>query len=302
MKPFTQLLSCLLVASVALLNSGAAWSDTQSNESLTKSSATATTKKAKKPHRKAKTTLKKSRKSHHKAIAAAKAPSSSVQPAVAQKPLQPDSTAPIIVAKQNPYLPGAAAAMASAPNPYMPAAVPFAPVALATPVVASMPAVAKATPPTTPAPVAAAPAPVAAVQTPPQKAASTAKPAINPYLFNSVAFNQAASTASTASMTSMANPANPANPAADLGQVFNSLREFLPDLHLPSPDIDILPSIKKVQPTGEKPLYVLTFKCPTELIGITPPPTKALRWLISSGMEAANSTNLLPFNMQQVCQ
>jgi len=94
----------------------------------------------------------------------------------------------------------------------------------------------------------------------------------------------------------------PFNTTVDLGQIFSDLKSFLPEPHLPSADISILPSIKKVYPTGEKPLYVLTFKCPTELIGITPLPTKALRWLITSGMEALNSTDLLPFNMQQVCQ
>lgn len=289
MKPITQVLSCLLIASIALLDSGAAWSDTQANKSLAKPSATATVKQAKKPHHKAKKTLKKPRKSHQKAKASADAPSRSVQPAVAQNPIQPDSTAPIIVAKLNPYLPGAAAVMASAANPYMPVAVPFVPVALATPVVANVSAVAKAAPPATPAPVAVAPVSVAAMQAPPQKTASTAKPAINPYLFNSVAFNQATTTFNPAATTF--------NPADSLSQLINDFK-----MSLPSSDESILPTIKKVQPTGEKPLYVLTFKCPTELIGIVPPPTKALHWLVTTGMDAINSSNLLPFNMQQVCQ
>lgn len=108
---------------------------------------------------------------------------------------------------------------------------------------------------------------------------------INPYLANSVALNQVSSLDS-------AGP--------DLSQVLGDIRSILPSL--PPPDQAILPTVKKVYPTGEKPLYVLTFKCPTELIGITPIPTKALHWLVSSGMDAINSTDLLPFNMQQVCQ
>jgi hypothetical protein len=71
---------------------------------------------------------------------------------------------------------------------------------------------------------------------------------------------------------------------------------------MPPLDQAILPTIKKVQPTGEKPLYVLTFKCPTELIGIASPPIKVLHWVVTIGMDGINSTNLLPFNMQQVCQ
>ena len=70
----------------------------------------------------------------------------------------------------------------------------------------------------------------------------------------------------------------------------------------PLADAAILPRLKKVYPTGEKPLYVLTFKCPTEVVGIVPPPTKALHFLVTAGMDAVNGTNLLPFNMQQVCQ
>jgi hypothetical protein len=159
--------------------------------------------------------------------------------------------------------------------------------------------------------VAAAPAKVAEPVTPwtvPAPPATPLKPVGNPYLANSVAYNQVATTPFQPGMFSLPTGLislpvglTPSIPV-DLGQMFNDLRSFLPEPHMPSADIDILPSIKKVLPTGEKPLYVLTFKCPTELIGITPLPTKALRWLISSGMEALNSTDLLPFNMQQVCQ
>lgn len=94
--------------------------------------------------------------------------------------------------------------------------------------------------------------------------------------------------------------ASPLDPMESLNVLFNSLKLEIPIL---SPnDRAILPVIKTVYPTGGKPLKVLTFKCPTELVGITPPPTKALRGLIDLAMEAANKTDLLPFDMQQVCQ
>jgi len=71
---------------------------------------------------------------------------------------------------------------------------------------------------------------------------------------------------------------------------------------MPSGEQSILPSIKTVYPTGEKPLKVLTFKCPTELLGVTPIPVKAVHGLVNMAMDGLNSTDLLPFNMQQVCQ
>lgn len=64
----------------------------------------------------------------------------------------------------------------------------------------------------------------------------------------------------------------------------------------------LLPKIKRVYPTGEKPLVVVTFKCPTELIGVTPLPTKLLHDLVDFGMESLNASDLLDFNLQQVCQ
>jgi hypothetical protein len=64
----------------------------------------------------------------------------------------------------------------------------------------------------------------------------------------------------------------------------------------------ILPKIKTVYPTGEKPLVVLTFKCPTELVGIDTPSTVILHKAVNGGMDLVNKTNLLSFNMQQVCQ
>jgi hypothetical protein len=77
---------------------------------------------------------------------------------------------------------------------------------------------------------------------------------------------------------------------------------MLPSLPgLPSGDMQILPKIKTVYPTGDKPLVVLTFKCPTEIIGITTPPIKLLRSGVDLAMEGLNRSNLLPVNLQQVC-
>ena len=243
--------------------------------------------------------------------------------------------------KPNPYLPGAVAVEKNSQvNPYLPSAAPTPSVqpAGAKSRAGEVAVVAKPEPVASkPAPVVATAAPTLVVATPsvaaPPAAAPAAKPAPgtaaasaidvaseqawakiaanpalaprqaipvapvaaptsgNPYLAYRVAYAPAAAPVAPAPTT-----------AGDAGQLLNTLRNFLPEPHLPSPDIDVLPSITKVYPTGDRPMYVLTFKCPTELVGITPPPTKALRWLITSGMEAVNSTNLLPFSMQQVCQ
>jgi len=64
----------------------------------------------------------------------------------------------------------------------------------------------------------------------------------------------------------------------------------------------ILPTVKKVYPTGEKPLVVVSFKCPTEVIGVTPPTIKLLHDVVDMGMEGLNRSELLSFNLQQVCQ
>jgi hypothetical protein len=70
---------------------------------------------------------------------------------------------------------------------------------------------------------------------------------------------------------------------------------------LPLSGDSILPVIKTVYPTGEKPLVVLNFKCPTEMLGITPPPMKLLHEIVNLGFDGLNKTNLLSFNLQQVC-
>ena len=85
--------------------------------------------------------------------------------------------------------------------------------------------------------------------------------------------------------------------SSSLGSLFSSLKMMIPL----TGDSNILPTIKKVYPTGEKPLVVINFKCPTELVGITPPPMKLLHEGLNFGFEQLNKTNLLSFNLQQVC-
>ena len=85
--------------------------------------------------------------------------------------------------------------------------------------------------------------------------------------------------------------------SSGLNKIFASLKMMVPL----TGDSNILPTIKKVYPTGEKPLVVINFKCPTEVIGITPPPMKLLHEALNLGFEGLNKTNLLSFNLQQVC-
>lgn len=152
-----------------------------------------------------------------------------------------------------------------------------------------------------PAAASAAPAaPITGAALPPQPADAAAAPAPgesspslviqpslpaytgNPYL----AYRQQA-----ASVDSGQAAAQTASPPISLG---------VPGLPLEGQSI--LPRITTVYPTGEKPLVVLTFKCPTELIGVTPLPTKALHDLVTLAMDGLNRSNLLAFNLQQVCQ
>ncbi len=323
MKAIPQLLSCLLVTSVAMLNSGAVWSDTPAKTSQAQSPSQTKVKRARQARAQTKHVVK------PKVAAATVEPSQ----AKAKAPEQVDTAAtPATSATVNPYLkPAVLATKASVENPYLPA--PLSPAAnltlskslatapaVTTTVVPPAPAIADTVTPVVAKAIVATPAasPVAVVTSPAQPVAVEAAsaqawakivagpaavpvtkaylpapaPVANPYLAYRTGFTQVASPQVAASVS----------PAVDPIKLFSSLRDFLPEPHLPSADIDILPSITKVYPTGERPMYVLTFKCPTELVGITPPPTKALRWLITSGMDAINSTNLLPFSMQQVCQ
>jgi hypothetical protein len=62
-------------------------------------------------------------------------------------------------------------------------------------------------------------------------------------------------------------------------------------------------SWKTVYPTGERPLWVLTLKCPTEAaFGIAPPPIKLVHVALTAVMDGLNSTKLLPVDLQQVCR
>jgi hypothetical protein len=214
-------------------------------------------------------------------------------------------------AKSGKPAPAASAAAVAPINPYMPAAQPVAP-ASAAPAASVAPAVAPVASAQTAAP--------AAFSYKPPFANTALVSAPNPYLVNTVKPTSVAApvVAPVAPMVAVAAPATVAppqavppsvvtppssaanpQPAAPTASGF-SLRSLLPDM--PPSDQSILPSIKKVLPTGEKPLYVLTFKCPTELIGVTPIPTKALHGLVDGTFSVVNATNLLPFNMQQVCQ
>ena len=98
------------------------------------------------------------------------------------------------------------------------------------------------------------------------------------------------------------NPYLAAGPAAPVGSrsLGADLRALLPSL--PGDGQSFLPSIKKVYPTGEKPLVVITFKCPTELVGVTPPPVKLLHSAVDGSFQALNATDWLSFDLQQVCQ
>lgn len=115
-------------------------------------------------------------------------------------------------------------------------------------------------------------------------------PRVNPYLVNAVAMEGASL---TASLTASPAPVPASRSASGFGL-------SLP--HVPLFEQAILPKIQTVYPTGEKPLVVVTFKCPTELVGIDTPSTVILHKAINGGMDLINKSNLLAFNMQQVCQ
>lgn len=162
----------------------------------------------------------------------------------------------------------------------------FAPRAVAPPPIWALP-------PASPAPASVAPVTPPAVANAPS-GSTPMRASHNPYLSAAPAVVDRAVTDAPDARTASESPA-----------LFSGV--YLGGLQLVSPvrppmDQAILPTFKKVYPTGDKPLMVVTFKCPTELVGVTPLPTKALHGLVDLGMGALNSSNLLPFNMQQVCQ
>lgn len=122
--------------------------------------------------------------------------------------------------------------------------------------------------------------------------AETPAPRPNPYLANSYA--AAAPVAQAPIVTAQPAVASPPLPGG------SSSGFSLP--YIPIFDQAILPKIKTVYPTGEKPLVVVTLKCPTELVGVQTPSSFVLHKVMNGGMELVNRTNLLSFNMQQVCQ
>lgn len=91
-----------------------------------------------------------------------------------------------------------------------------------------------------------------------------------------------------------------ATPQVAPSSLFSSLALSIP--LLPDSGQSILPKVSKVYPTGEKPLVVVSFKCPTEVVGITPPTIKLLHEAVNLGMAGINKTDLLSFDLQQVCQ
>lgn len=113
--------------------------------------------------------------------------------------------------------------------------------------------------------------------------------------------------ASTPAAPPPANPYLANQPQMEPVTPWNSARQGFSDIKLAMPQIPlfeqaILPKIQTVYPTGEKPLVVVTFKCPTELVGIDTPSTLILHKAVNGGMDIINRSNLLAFNMQQVCQ
>lgn len=112
----------------------------------------------------------------------------------------------------------------------------------------------------------------------------------NPYLAPTVASGAGGREAATSALAKL-------DPLQDLNGLFNSVRNGIPALN----GQDLLPTIKKVYPTGEKPLVILSFKCPTEMVGVSTPPMKALHEIVNYAFDGLNKTNMLSFNLQQVC-
>lgn len=156
----------------------------------------------------------------------------------------------------------------------------------------------------------ATPSAVAASAPAPVQAATGLPAPANPYLHAARGTGMAAAAMAPSPNPYVApRPGNPylnpyqaakIEPLRNFGDIIDSVQGAMPSLPLEGQSL--LPKIKTVYPTGEKPLVVVTFKCPTEMVGITTPPIKALRELVNLGMEGINRTDLLAFNLQQVCQ
>lgn len=290
MKPSRSIYSCTLIASLSLLNIGSAWSAPEPQEQL-KTAAGVEAKASKSKLHKAKAGKVKT----DKKITPEKAADADIKKTV---------PAAASVVTTNPYLANQPiAALPKTVNPYlsnqsMPAA------AISTPPVVSAPVISA---PVVSVPVVSAPPATAPASTPvaTYRPGNMAMVSNNPYLSyplpsTQYASNSALSTNNTGS-PAIANPQKTAGAENSLAQLFTSLKMALPSLSLPGDVTTLLPVIKKVYPTGEKPLVVLNFKCPTEMIGITPPPMKLLHEAVNLGFDGLNKTNLLSFNLQQVC-
>lgn len=71
---------------------------------------------------------------------------------------------------------------------------------------------------------------------------------------------------------------------------------------LPVKVVDTLPSIKRVFPTGGRELWVVSGKCPVEMVtGQYLLPANALRDVIGGLLETINESRLLAFDIQLVC-
>ncbi len=71
---------------------------------------------------------------------------------------------------------------------------------------------------------------------------------------------------------------------------------------LPGKVVDLLPSIKRVFPTGGRELWVVNGKCPVEMVtGQYLLPANVVRDAISGLLETINESRLLAFDIQLVC-
>lgn len=226
-------------------------------------------------------------------------------PVKAQVPVQAEAPSPSSSPIQ-PWAPAQAVVQAPAPEPSQDPAKAQVPVQVQppspshTPIRPWVPAQSFAPLPA-PAP-GPAPVPSRALPYVPAYVPRIEKTAENPYLPRPVPVQSAPAVPATVVSAPQAFGGFAPMPLAgpSLGSTFSGLLYGIP--LLPESGRNILPTIKKVYPTGEKPLVVVSFKCPTELVGVAPPTIQLLHELVSLGMDGINRTDLLSFNLQQVCQ
>ena len=333
MKNSPLIFSTTLIASLALLASGSVWSNSPAPVKQ-KSTASAKAKLVKSKIASTKSKPDEALNSAQPIQLASTQVLKSVPVALAA------ASTEVVPAAVNPYLATSGITIAPAtitaalPAPVLALPV-IAPAAIAAPVVVAPTPVAPL-----PAPIlVAAPtpkpsAPVLASAAPSQPAVNANVAKYNPYLsyqqqyqqqavqtvaaqksFSQIGNELKSSLPSLPSLPSMPQFSNPASTKAvsstqaGVTSITNSANKFLAGLTISNlkmmlpltGDSNILPTIKKVYPTGEKPLVVINFKCPTEVIGITPPPMKLLHEAINFGFDGLNKTDFLSFNLQQVC-